>query len=152
MGTRLGSYQHQLQLYHISTRCSLFSSCALYSPVVHFYVVAEEASNFLQTTLWSRYYRCSLFTTCAYVVVEEASNFLQHTLWFRQYRRLWLFSACAYKLRLQETMCLTDNVRLTSSIIVATPSMGNHVIAKSVIVNVEQTSVRRLYLFFFTKV
>ena len=48
------------------------------------------------------------------------------------YRRLWLFSACAYKLRLQETMRLTDNVRLTSGIIVATrtraaPSMRKHV-------------------------
>ena len=35
-------------------------------------------------------------------------------------------------------MCLTDNVRLTSGIIVATPSMRKHVIAKRVIVNVEQ--------------
>jgi len=43
------------------------------------------------------------------------------------YRRLWLFSACAYKLRLQKTMRLTDNVRLTSGIIVATPSMRKHV-------------------------
>ena len=34
-----------------------------------------------------------------------------------------LFSACVYKLRLQETM----NVRLTSGIIVATPSMRKHV-------------------------
>ena len=49
------------------------------------------------------------------------------------YRRLWLFSTCAYKLRLQETMRLTDNVRLTSGIIVATPSMRKHVIAKHVI-------------------
>ena len=56
------------------------------------------------------------------------------------YRRLWLFSACAYKLRLQETMRLTDNVRLTSGIIVATPSMRKHMIAKRVIVNVEQTT------------
>jgi len=40
------------------------------------YVVAEEASNFLYKTLWSRYYWCSLFTSCAYVVVEEANNFL----------------------------------------------------------------------------
>ena len=56
------------------------------------------------------------------------------------YRRLWLFSACAYKLRLQETMRLTDNVRLTSGLIVATPSMRKHVIAKRVIVNVEQTT------------
>ena len=56
------------------------------------------------------------------------------------YRRLWLFSACAYKLRLQETMRLTDNVRLTSGIIAATPSMRKHVIAKRVIVNVEQTT------------
>ena len=46
------------------------------------------------------------------------------------YRRLWLFSACAYKLRLQETMRLTDNVRLTSGIIVAMPSMRKHMIAK----------------------
>jgi len=50
-----------------------------------------------------------------------------------QYRRLWLFSACAYKLGMQETMRLTDNVRLTSGIIVATPSMRKHVIAKRVI-------------------
>ena len=50
-----------------------------------------------------------------------------------KYRRLWLFSACAYKLRLQETMRLTDNVRLTSGIIVATPSMRKHVIATRVI-------------------
>ena len=49
------------------------------------------------------------------------------------YRRLWLFSACAYKLRLQETMRLTDNVHLTSGIIVAMPSMWKHVIAKRVI-------------------
>ena len=56
------------------------------------------------------------------------------------YRRLWLFRACAYKLRLQETMRLTDNVRLTSGIIVAMPSMRKHVIAKCVIVNVEQTT------------
>ena len=41
-------------------------------------------------------------------------------------RRLGLFSACAYKLRLQETMHLTDNVRLTSGIIVAMPSMRKH--------------------------
>ena len=57
------------------------------------------------------------------------------------YRRLWLFSACAYKLRLQETMRLTDNVRLTSGIIVATPSMKKHVIGKRSIdreLNVEQ--------------
>ena len=47
-----------------------------------------------------------------------------------RYCRLWLFSACAYKLRLQETVRLTDNVRLTSGIIVATPSMRKHVIAK----------------------
>jgi len=49
------------------------------------------------------------------------------------YRRLWLFSICAYKLRLQETMRLTDNVHLTSGIIVATPSMRKHVIDKRVI-------------------
>ena len=69
-------------------------------------------------------------------------------------RRLWLFSTCAYKLRLQESTRLTDNVRLTSGIIVATPSMRKYVIAKRVIVNVEQMtrteddkrpSVRRLY-------
>ena len=42
-----------------------------------------------------------------------------------KYHRLWFFSACAYKLRLQETMRLTDNVRLTSGIIVAMPSMRN---------------------------
>jgi len=56
------------------------------------------------------------------------------------YCRLWLFSACANKLRLQETMRLTDNLRLTSGIIVATPSMRKHVIAKCVIVNIEQTT------------
>ena len=56
-----------------------------------------------------------------------------------RYCRLWLFSACAYKqLRLQETMRLTDNVRLTSGIIVATPSMRKHVITKRVIVNKRQ--------------
>jgi len=37
-------------------------------------------------------------------------------------------------------MCLTDNVRLMSGIIVATPSIRKHVIAKRVIVNVEQTT------------
>ena len=37
-----------------------------------------------------------------------------------RYRRLWLFSACGCKLRLQETLHLTDNVHLTSGIIVAT--------------------------------
>ena len=37
-------------------------------------------------------------------------------------------------------MRLTDNVRLTSGIIAATPSMRKHVIAKRVIVNVEQTT------------
>ena len=71
------------------------------------------------------------------------------------YRRLWLFSACAYELRLQETMRLTDNVRLTSGIIVATPSMRKHVIAKRSINRERWTnekngddkrpSVRRLY-------
>jgi len=49
------------------------------------------------------------------------------------YRRLWLFSACAYKVTLQATMRLTDNVHLTSGIIVATPSMRKHVIAERVI-------------------
>ena len=79
------------------------------------------------------------------------------------YRRLWLFSACTYKLRLQETMHLTDNVRLTSGIIVAMPSMRKHVIAKRVIVNVEHVNKRQerrrwqapqcqMTLFFFTKV
>ena len=38
-----------------------------------------------------------------------------------------LFSACAYKLTLQETMRLTENVRLTSGIIVAMPSMRKYV-------------------------
>ena len=51
-----------------------------------------------------------------------------------------MFSGYTYKLRLQETMRLTDNVRLTSGIIVATPSMRKHVIAKHVIVNTEQTT------------
>jgi len=37
-------------------------------------------------------------------------------------------------------MRLTDNVRLTSCITVATPSMRKHVIAKHVIVNVEQAT------------
>jgi len=37
------------------------------------------------------------------------------------------------KLRLQETMRPTNNVRLTSGIIVATPSVRKHVIAKRVI-------------------
>jgi len=57
------------------------------------------------------------------------------------YRRLWLLSACAYKLRLQETTRLTDNVRLTSGIIVATPSMKKHMIGKRSIdreLNIEQ--------------
>jgi len=49
------------------------------------------------------------------------------------YCGLWLFSACAYKLTLQETMCPTDNARLTSGIIVATPSMRKNLIAKCVI-------------------
>ena len=59
------------------------------------------------------------------------------------YRRLWLFSTCAYKLRLQETMRLTDNERLTCGFIVATPSMRKHVIANRSIdreLNVEQTT------------
>ena len=43
------------------------------------------------------------------------------------YCRRWLFSTCAYKLWLQETMRLTDSVRLTSGIIIATPSMRKHV-------------------------
>ena len=88
-----------------------------------------------RNVLWQwNYYKCfctlhesSFCTPCTYT-----------------YCRLGLFSACAYKLRLQETMHLTDNVRLTSSIIVATPSMRKHVIAKRVIdqsiVNVEQTT------------
>jgi len=37
-------------------------------------------------------------------------------------------------------MRLTENVRLTSGLIVATPSTRKHVIAKRVIVNVEQTT------------
>ena len=37
-------------------------------------------------------------------------------------------------------MHLTDNVRLTSGIIVAMPSMRKHVIAKRVIVNVEHVN------------
>ena len=81
----------------------------------------------------------------------------------RQYRRLWLFSACTYKLRLQETMRLTDIVRLTSGIVVATPSMRKHVIAKGVIDRERWTCYKRqerrwqehqcqTTLFFFTKV
>jgi len=37
-------------------------------------------------------------------------------------------------------MRLTDNVRLRSGIVVATPSMRKHVIAKRVTMNVEQTT------------
>jgi len=57
----------------------------------------------------------------------------QKYTYLQGYCRLWLFSACTYKLRLQETMRLTDNVRLTSGIIVATPSMKKHVTVKLVI-------------------
>ena len=83
----------------------------------------------------------------------EASDFISNTWippsdnWHFQFCNdgivLTVDSSCLahapiYKLRPQETMCLTDNVRLTSGIIVATPSMRKHVIAKRVIVNVEQ--------------
>ena len=82
---------------------------------------------------------------------------------YMNYCWLWLFSACAYKHRLQETMRLTDNVRLTTGIIVATPSMRKHVIAKRVIdwswtLNKRQERRRwqaprcRTTLFFFMKV
>ena len=66
------------------------------------------------------------------VGVKSASHQHQYSHWWAFVDILWLFSACAYKLRLQETMRLTDNVRLTSGIIVATPSMRKHVIAKRV--------------------
>jgi len=76
---------------------------------------------------------------CSVVIVRVWLH-MYMDVFHRNYCRLKLFSACAYKLRLQETMRLTDSVRLTSGIIVATPSMRKHVIAKHVIVNVEQTT------------
>ena len=64
-------------------------------------------------------------------------------LFLQDYRRLWLFSACTYKLRAQETMRLTDNVRLMSGIILATPSMRKHAIAKRVIDRERLTCYKR---------
>jgi len=101
---------------------------------------------------------CIQFSCCSPIMSASAATpwlplFVIIHMCSIKYRKLWLFNACAYK---QETMRLTDNVRLTSGITVATPSKGKHMIAKRLIDRERWTnykngeddkrpSVRRLY-------